>query len=405
MAQSICIILLVTFQSLKKSIIFLLICWLIFLFGIGAVSQISLRNVALHFRKYQTTLSMLLLTLGDVTVTAVGYICKKNDFPTNNNRAIDELIIVIIIYLIPMWISFFITFFADFEKDPIDNTEVQQLTFGEYVKELKLLYEYAGLAKTMLIEFFITIISFFLVQIIYSYSDYFSDTDTHCPQLANYFKPGELRNISWFACMLFAILFDLDYFSFKNSVRIINFSGAILSFLTILIAKLIKESFNILQMVFICQYFLICGFYSILLGKTLRIFSPAKMMEVTGFIGIAPLLAKIGRMCFEEFFGFVINVNTINNAIQKKCDKIDASKSYVRFGAWLYYKLDYAWIFYLFFGIFSIAINIFAIYYIKFVPEIEVPFDKATIEELQQKPEKVESSSFEYKEDKGEEED
>jgi uncharacterized protein YacL len=80
---------------------------------------------------------MLLLTLGDVTVTAVGYVCKKKDFPTNNNRAIDELIIVIIIYLIPMWISFFITFFADFEKDPIDNTEVQQLTFGEYVKELK----------------------------------------------------------------------------------------------------------------------------------------------------------------------------------------------------------------------------------------------------------------------------
>ena len=134
MAQSICIILLVTFQSLKKSIIFLLICWLIFLFGIGAVSQISLRNVALHFRKYQTTLSMLLLTLGDVTVTAVGYICKKNDFPTNNNRAIDELIIVIIIYLIPMWISFFITFFADFEKDPIDNTEVQQLTLVNMLK-------------------------------------------------------------------------------------------------------------------------------------------------------------------------------------------------------------------------------------------------------------------------------
>ena len=61
---------------------------------------------------------------------------------------------------------------------------------------------------------------------------------------------------------------------------------------------------------------------------------------------------------------------------------------------------------YLNFEILNYTYNIlYLIYYIKFVPEIEVPFDKATIEELQQKPEKVQSSSFEYKEDKGEEED
>jgi hypothetical protein len=110
-------------------------------------------------------------------------------------------------------------------------------------------------------------------------------------------------------------------------------------------------------------------------------------------------------MCFEEFFGFLINNNTINRKIQEKCDKIDISYSYVRFGAWLYYIIKYSGIFYFVFGLLSIVINFYAIYYIQFVPEIEVPFDKATIEELQQKPEKVQSSSFEYKEDKGEEED
>ena len=394
-----------TIQSLKQSIIFLLICWLIFLFGIGAVSQISLRNVALHFRKYQATLSMLLLTLGDFVVTIFGSICRSFSFPTNNNRAIDELIIVIIIYLIPMWISFFIIFFADFEKDPVDNTEVQEFTFGEYVKELKQLYEYAGLAKTMNTEFFITIISYFLVQMIYSYSDYFIDSKNYCLQLSKYYEPVELRNISWLACPLFALFFDLDFFTFTNSVRIINFLGAFFSLLTILFTLIMDDPFNKLQIIFLIQYCLICGFYSIILGKTLRIFSPAKMMEVTGFIGLAPALAKIFRMCFEEFFGFLINNNTINRKIQEKCDKIDISYSYVRFGAWLYYIIKYSAIFYFVFGLLSIVINFYAIYYIQFVPEIEVPFDKASIEELEQKPETVISSTFQFIDEKKEDDD
>ena len=355
-----------TIQSLKQSIIFLIICWLIFLFGIGTVSQISLRNVALHFRKYQATLSMLLLTLGDFVVTIFGSICHSFSFPTNNNRAIDELIIVIIIYLIPMWISFFITFFADFEKDPVDNTEVQELTFGEYVKELK--------------QF----------------------SKNYCLQLSKYYEPVELRNISWLACPLFALFFDLDFFTFTNSVRIINFLGAFFSLLTILFTLIMDDPFNKLQIIFLIQYCLICGFYSIILGKTLRIFSPAKMMEVTGFIGLAPALAKIFRMCFEEFFGFLINNNTINRKIQEKCDKIDISYSYVRFGAWLYYIIKYSGIFYFVFGLLSIVINFYAIYYIQFVPEIEVPFDKASIEELEQKPETVISSTFQFIDEKKE---
>ena len=110
-------------------------------------------------------------------------------------------------------------------------------------------------------------------------------------------------------------------------------------------------------------------------------------------------------MCFEEFFGFLINNNTINREIQIKCDKIDISYSYVRFGAWLYYIIKYSGIFYFIFGLLSIVINFYAIYYIQFVPEIEVPFDKASIEELEQKPENVITSTFQFIDEKKEEDD
>ena len=53
----------------------------------------------------------------------------------------------------------------------------------------------------------------------------------------------------------------------------------------------------------------------------------------------------------------------------------------------------------------SIVINFYAIYYIQFVPEIEVPFDKASIEELEQKPETVISSTFQFIDEKKEDDD
>ena len=123
---------------------------------------------------------MSLVIFGDLFITVVGWICQHYQFPTNNNRKIDDLITVFLLYLIPMWISLFITFYADFEKDPIDDTQQQQITLSEYIDELKSIYKYENLAQTMLIEFGITILSYFLVQIIFSYSDYFSETSNHC---------------------------------------------------------------------------------------------------------------------------------------------------------------------------------------------------------------------------------
>ena len=176
--QGTCLVLLIILKENANSV-FYLISWFIFLFGIGSVSQISLRNSALHFRKYQGTVAISLLIFGDLFVTVIGWIYLKINFLLIHNRKLDELIIAIFLYLIPMWISLFIIFLADFEKDPIDNTQQEQLTFKD-IDELKELYKYENLAQTMLIEFGITILSYFLVQIIFSYSDYFSETSNHC---------------------------------------------------------------------------------------------------------------------------------------------------------------------------------------------------------------------------------
>ena len=59
-------------------------------------------------------------------------------------------------------------------------------------------------------------------------------------------------------------------------------------------------------------------------------------MEVTGYIGIAPAVVKIIRMLFEECFGLLLG-NEIKQEINKHCDKIDNTKSYTTFGAWIYY--------------------------------------------------------------------
>ena len=45
---------------------------------------------------------MTLVTFGDMVITIVGFICKNYAFPTNNNRRIDDLIIVFLLYLIPI---------------------------------------------------------------------------------------------------------------------------------------------------------------------------------------------------------------------------------------------------------------------------------------------------------------
>ena len=45
-------------------------------------------------------------------------------------------------------------------------------------------------------------------QIIFSYSDYFSETSNHCLHLNNYNNLQLIRNISWFGCIGFAFLID-----------------------------------------------------------------------------------------------------------------------------------------------------------------------------------------------------
>ena len=335
---------------------------------------------------------MILVLFGDLVITAIGFICQGK-FPTNNNRKLDDLIIVFLLYLIPMWISLFITFYAEFEKDPIDNTQQQQITLSAYIDELKLIYKYENLAKIMLIEFGITILSYFLVQIVFSYSDYFAETSNHCLHLNQYRNLQLIRNFSWIGCIFFAYLIDRDL-SFKTSVRVINGAGIILALITIILSFL-QDKFIILQIIFLIQYTFICSFYSAILGKTLKIFSPAKMMEVTGFIGIAPAIVKFIRMFFEEIWGNFLSDN-IRNAISEHCDKIDNTKPYTIFGAWIYYNLVNAKIFYLVAGIISILLNIYAIIYIKNVPETQVPFDKASIKDLEQKPEDVRASEVKF---------
>ena len=299
-----------------------------------------------------------------------------------------------------MWISLFIIFLVDFEKDSVDNTQQDELTFKDYWDELKELYKYEGLAKTMFIEFLITILSYLLVQINYNYSDYFSNASNHCPKLKqDYIDISILRNLIWFGCIGFAFLLDKE-FNFEKMVRFINITGGILGFLMLICSFIIKNnkkiSFIITQGIFLPKYILICGFYSVILGKTLKIFSPTKMMEMTGFIGIAPAITKIIRLLFEECFGYFLQTNEIRKEISDICDKINNEESYSIFGAWIYYKLTYSEYFYIAFGIITIILNIIAVYYVQNVPQIEVPFDVAAPGELKQKVVSVKAKEIVY---------
>jgi hypothetical protein len=182
-------------------------------------------------------------------------------------------------------------------------------------------------------------------------------------------------------------------------VRFINITGGILGLLLLVCSLKIKEktsSFLITQCIFLPKYFLICGFYSVILVKTLKIFSPTKMMEMTGFIGIAPAITKIIRLLFEEFFGYLLTTEDIKKEIIELCDKINYEDSYNIFGAWIYYKLLYSKYFYIVFGIFTIILNIIAVYYVQNVPQIEIPFDVAAPGELKQKVENVKTQEIQY---------
>ena len=380
-------------QYENLNLISLIIFWFVFFFGIGSVSQISLRNSALHYRKYQGTVSISLLIFGDGFVTLIGF-AIKNKFPTNSNRVYDQLIIIFFLYLIPMWISLFIIIYFDFEKDKYDNTQQVELTFKEYMEELYDLYSYQGLCALMLIEFGITILSFFLVQINYNFAEHFSEIQNHCFKAKNYKDYSIWRNVTLIGCIFFAYLVDKNI-KFITMVRVINFFGGILGVMVI-IFSIIDIDFFWVQIIFLGKYILICGFYSVILGKTLKIFSPAKMMEVTGFIGIAPAFSKIIRMLFEEYYARLFLNNDIKYEVQKFCDKINYNESYDLFGAWLYFKLKDSNKFYLIGGFVTIVLNIIAIFYIRFIPEIEVPLDVATPSELKQNIENVKSSQIEF---------
>ena len=373
----------------------LIIFWFFFLFGIGSVSQISLRNSALHFRHLQGTVAISLLIFGDVFITLIGELFHKINFPTNNNRVYDQFIIVLFLYIMPMWISLFIIIYYDFEKDKLDNTQQNELTFKEYCKELYDVYTYEGLSKIMLFEFGITILSFFLVQIHYNYAEHFSKINSFCHNLDKYENFTKWRNLTWIGCIFFAYLIDKNY-KFITMVRVINFLGGILGAIVI-IFSFFEDYFIIIHIAFIVEYILICGFYSVILGKTLKIFSPSKMMEITGFIGIAPTISKIIRLFFEEYYGklFLLN-NELIDKVKDICDKINYLHSYDLFGAWLYFRLPKSNIFYLIGGIVTIILNIIAIFFIRLVPEIEIPFDLAPPGELKQKIENVKRKEVEF---------
>ena len=120
------------------------------------------------------------------------------------------------------------------------------------------------------------------------------------------------------------------------------------------------------------------------------------MMEMTGFIGIAPTITKIIRLLFEEFFGYLLKSEERKLEISELCDKINNEESYNIFGTWIYYKLNDSQYFYIIFGIFTIILNIIAVYYVQKVPQIEVPFDIAAPGELKQKIEKVNVKEVNY---------
>ena len=233
--------------------------------------------------------------------------------------------------------------------------------------------------------FFITLIAFIGCELIYSYSSYFKYIDYNSNEISinnkNFFKIFEYtRIIAWFGVLLFGYI--SDKMEFNETVYIINLAGLIIN-IFILFSCIIgfnrtKSIFHFLETI---EYGLISGFFSIFLGKIMKVFKTSFLMEVTGIIAIAPLLVQMIRCLIQETvnpFKFFDNNELNANEFYDKCYYLNDKTTYCYFGVWIFFTLNKSEKIFIFSSLISIIFNIIAIIIVKILitNEIEIVIEK-----------------------------
>jgi hypothetical protein len=219
-----------------------------------------------------------------------------------------KYLFLFILYFIPISISTGIIykFGNDFDKDSKKNKKYEKENTNQFqnsndnslnrsrsrtISFIKEFYNYGywgnifkdGNVLKMGLLFFITLIAFLGCELIYSYSSYFKYIDYNSNEISinnkNFFKIFEYtRIIAWFGVLLFGYI--SDKMEFNETVYIINLAGLIIN-IFILFSCIIgfnrtKSIFHFLEII---EYGLISGFFSIFLGKIMKVFKTYFLME------------------------------------------------------------------------------------------------------------------------------
>ena len=389
-------------------LLLLMISFIVFYCGSGFLTLIPIMNICQYWEEYKGFISSLFIIFGDFIVSIVIWIFyPKND----NNISLDnslkiKYIFLFLLYFIPISISTGIMykFESDFDKDsklnldqiPNKNNEKESNSINNingneendendndvrkkrsktisFIREFYT-YDYWGTilknshVLKMAFLFFITLIAFIGCELIYSYSSYFKyiDYDSKEIKLDNktFFKNFEYtRIVAWVGVLLFGYISDKK--EFNKSVYIINLLGLFIN-IFILFSSLI--GFNRTKFIFhfleIIEYGLISGFFSIFLGKIMKVFKTSFLMEVTGIIAIAPLLVQMIRCIIQESinpFKYFDEKDLKAEEFYDKCYFLNDKTTYCYFGAWIFFTLEKSERIFICSSIISIIFNIMAI--------------------------------------------
>ena len=397
-------------------ILILMLSFIVFYCGSGFLTLIPIMNICQYWPELQGFISSLFIIFGDFVVSVVIWVFypKKN----NNNIALDnslkiKYLFLIILYFIPISISTGIMykFESDFDKDSkindqqniniennSKNDKKENINYDNkkrsktisFIREFNT-YDYWGSifknyhVLKMGLLFFITLIAFIGCELIYSYSSYFKYIDYTSKEIKidnrKFFQKFEYtRIIAWIAVLLFGYISDIT--DFNETVYIINLLGLFIN-IFILFSCLVgfRKTKFIFHFLEIIEYGLISGFFSIFLGKIMKVFKTSFLMEITGIIAIAPLLVQMIRCIIQE------SVNPFNyfefegknaNEFYDKCYFLKDKTTYCYFGAWIFFTLDKSEKIFIFSSLISIIFNIMAIIIIKILitKEIGVIEDK-----------------------------
>ncbi len=411
-------------------ILLLMLSFIVFYCGSGFLTLIPIMNICQYWPEFKGFISSFFIIFGDFIVSVVIWLFypkKSNNIALDNSLKIKYLFLILL-YFIPISISTGIMykFESDFDKDSKENlNEIINENSGQennsinnnennnnvnnvikkrsktvsFIKEFYT-YDYWGTilknshVLKMAFLFFITLIAFIGCELIYSYSSYFKYIDYNDIKIDNkkFFQNFEYtRIVAWIGVVLFGYISDKK--EFNKSVYIINLIGLIINifilFSCIIGFKKTKFIFHLLEII---EYGLISGFFSIFLGKIMKVFKTSFLMEVTGIIAIAPLLVQMIRCIIQESinpFKFFDEKQLNANEFYDKCYYLNDKTTYCYFGAWIFFILNKSENIFIFSSIISIIFNIMAL----IIAQILITNEVGVIKEKMYPLDRIESFS------------